>query len=158
MLFLNNKGKITWSTNLHGTIRNAKLNFIEGDYHNFEIHDTHAKSTSNFIFFPEDFNFEKKNLEKVISQIELILSKIAEIIKIHLKCYSESNNCFEVFGIDFMIKKDFTVILIEINDNYGFHNENKNEYDTEESRRIWRIYIQKFVRWIYENGIAPVYK
>jgi len=57
-----------------------------------------------------------------------------------------------------MIKKDFTVIIIEINDNYGFHDENKNEYDTKESRSIWRIYIQNFVRWIYENGIAPVYK
>ena len=158
MLFLNNKGKITWSINLNGTARYAKLNFINKDYHNLEIHDTHAKSTNRFIYFPEDFNFKKKNTEKIISQIELILSKVAEIIKPHLKCFSESNNCFEVFGIDFMIKKDFTVILIEINDTYGFHNENKNEYDTEESRRIWRIYIREFVNWIYDNGIAPVYK
>jgi len=116
MLFLNNKGKITWSINLNGTARYAKLNFINKDYHNLEIHDTHAKSTNRFIYFPEDFNFKKKNTEKIISQIELILSKVAEIIKPRLKCFSESNNCFEVFGIDFMIKKDFTVILIEIND------------------------------------------
>jgi hypothetical protein len=157
MLFLNNKGKITWNINLHGTARYAKLNFIDGDYHNLEIHDSHAKSTSRFIYFPEDFNYGKKNTEKIISQIELILSKVAEIIKLHLKCYPESNNCFEVFGIDFMIKKDFTVMLIEVNDVYGFHNENKNEYDTEESRSIWLRYIKKFIRWIYDNGIAPVY-
>ena len=157
MLFLNNKGKITWSTNLHGTTRHAKLNFIEDDYHNLEIHDTHAKSTSRFIFFPEDFNFEKKNTEKIISQIELVLSKVAEIVKLHLKCYPESNNCFEVFGIDFMIKKDFTVMLIEVNEGYGFHNENKNEYDTEESRKTWHRYIKEFVNWIYDNGIGPVY-
>jgi hypothetical protein len=158
MLFLNNKGKITWSNNLHGKIRHAKYDFINNDYNNLEIHDTHAETTSRDIFFPEDFNFRKENKEKILSQMELILSKVAEIIKPHLKCYTESNNCFEVFGIDFMIKKDFTVILIEINDSYGIHTDNKNQYDTQESRRIWRMYIKKFVNWIYENGIAPVYK
>ena len=158
MLFLNNRGNITWSNNLHGKIRHAKYDFINDDYNNLEIHDTHAETTSRDIFFPEDFNFRKKNTEKVLSQMELILSKVTEIIKPHLKCYTENNNCFEVFGIDFMIKKDFTVILIEINDSYGIHTDNKNEYDTQESKRIWRRYVQEFVNWIYENGIEPVYK
>jgi hypothetical protein len=122
-----------------------------------EIHDTHAKSTSRDIYFPEEFNYGKKNIEKVLSQMELILSKVAEIIKPHLKCFSENNNCFEVFGIDFMLKNDYTVMLIEINDNYGIHSHDKNEYDTEKSRKVWHTYVKKFVRWIYDNGIAPIY-
>ena len=90
--------------------------------------------------------------------MELILSKIAEIIKPHLKCFSNSNNCFQVFGIDFMVKDDFTVMLIEINDSYGLYSENKNEYDTKQGNKIWRMYIKEFVKWIYDNGIEPVYK
>jgi hypothetical protein len=158
ILFLNNKGNITWSANLHGTARHAKYDFINRDYNNLEIHDTHAKTTSRNIFFPEDFNFGRENTEKVLSQMELILSKVAEIVKPHLKCFPESNNCFQVFGIDFMMKDDFTVMLIEVNDNYGIHNENKNEYNTEEGSKVWCMYTKEFVRWIYDNGIAPVYK
>ena len=157
MLFLNNHGKITWSTNLHGRIMYAKKEFIYSDYHDLEIHDTHGKSTFHNIFFPEEFNYGKENTEKVLLQMEMILSKVAEIIKPYLKCFTESNNCFEVFGIDFMIKDDFTVILIEINDNYGIPNDNKNEYDTEQGKELWNIYIKKFVKWIYDNGIAAVY-
>ena len=155
ILFLNNQGKITWSTNLHGTIIPAKSDFINDDYSNFDIHDTHSCPYN--IFFPEEFNYGKENTEKVLSQMELILSKVAEIIKPHLKCFSESNNCFEVFGIDFMIKKDFTVVLIEVNETYGFSSENKNEYNTEEGRKVWCMYIKEFVNWIYDNGIAPIY-
>jgi hypothetical protein len=110
------------------------------------------------IFFPEEFNFGKENTEKVLLQMELILSKVAEIVKPHLKCFTESNNCFEVFGIDFIVKDDFTVILIEINEKYGFSNYNNNEYDTEERRKEWRLYVKEFVNWIYDNGIALVYK
>jgi hypothetical protein len=157
MLFLNNRGKITWSTNLHGRIMYAKKDFKYSDYHDLEIHDTHGRSTFHNIFFPEEFNYGKENTEKVLLQMEMILSKVAEIIKPHLKCFTESNNCFEVFGIDFMIKNDFTVILIEINDGYGIPNDNKNEYDTEQGKEIWNIYIKEFVKWIYDNGIAAVY-
>lgn len=158
MLFLNNRGNITWSTNLHDSIWYSKLDFVNSDYHNLDIHGSHHRHTLYDIFFPEDFNFGKENTEKVLSQIELILSKVAEIVKTYLKCYPESNNCFEVFGIDFMIKKDFTVMLIEVNEGYGFCSENKNEYDTEEGRKVWRLYIKEFIRWIYDNGINPVYK
>ena len=158
VIFLYNNGKIIWSANLHGTARHAKYDFINRDYNNLEIHDTHAKTTSRNIFFPEDFNFGRENTEKVLSQMELILSKVAEIVKPHLKCFPESNNCFQVFGIDFMVKDDFTVMLIEVNDNYGIHNENKNEYNTEEGSKVWCMYIKEFVKWIYDNGIAPVYK
>jgi len=164
ILFLNNQGKITWSTNLHGRIFCARTNFINGNYDNLEIHDTHGRYSTRNIYFPEEFNYGKENTEKVLFQMELILSKVVEMIKTNLKCFPESNNCFEVFGIDFMVKNDFTVILIEINDDVGnpsFPLENKiNEEDKqyEENNRLWRLYIIEYVNWIYDNGIAPVYK
>ena len=157
MLFLNNRGKITCSNNLHGNIWYAKSDYINNDYHNLDIHDTHGRYTTRNIFFPEEFNYGKKNTENVLSQMEMILSKVAEIFKTHLKCYPENNNCFEVFGIDFMVKNDFTVVLIEVNDTYGINSDNKNEYDTEEGRKEWLLYVREFVKWIYDNGIAPVY-
>jgi hypothetical protein len=158
ILFLNNRGKITWSTNLHGSIICSVKNFVNSDYHNLEIHDTHGKYGERYIFFPEEFNYGKENMENVLSQMELILSKVAEIVKPHLKCFTESNNCFEVFGIDFMVKNDFTVILIEINENYGFYNYSEYKNKTEESRKVWNTYVKEYVNWIYDNGIAPVYK
>jgi hypothetical protein len=56
-----------------------------------------------------------------------------------------------------MVKNDFTVVLIEVNDTYGISSDNKNEYDTEEGRKEWLLYIREFIKWIYDNGIAPVY-
>ena len=157
ILFLNNKGNITWTTNLHGSIYYATIDFVNDNYHNLEIHDTHGKYSIRNIYFPEDFNYGKENTEKVLSQIELILSKVAEIIKPYLKCFSESKNCFEVFGIDFMVKKDYTVMLIEVNDGYGFPRNHIIEYDTIHYKELWRSYVKEFVRWIYDNGIGPVY-
>ncbi len=155
ILFLNNGGKITSSINLHGRIFCAKTNFINDNYDNLEIHDTHGRYSIRNIYFPEEFNYDKENTEKVLSQMELILSKVAEMIKSNLKCFPESNNCFEVFGIDFMIKNDFTVILIEINDDVGIRNYNK--YYTEEGNKMWHMHVKKYVKWIYDNGISPIY-
>jgi hypothetical protein len=164
ILFLNNRGKITWSTNLHGRIFCARTNFINGNYDNLEIHDTHGRYSTRNIYFPEEFNYGKENTDKVLLQMELILSKVVEMIKTNLKCFPESINCFEVFGIDFMVKNDFTVILIEINDDVGnpsfpLENQiNKEDKNYEENNRLWLIYVNEYVNWIYDNGIAPVYK
>ena len=157
ILFLNNKGKITWSTNLHGRIFCARKEFVDKDYYNLEIHDTHGRYSKRNVYFPEEFNYGKENTEKVLLQMEMILSKVAEIVKPHLNCYPESNNCFEVFGIDFMVKKDFTVMLIEVNDNYGAMSFPLNNRDDEENNRLWLLYVKEYVKWIYDNGIAPVY-
>jgi len=164
ILFLNNHGKITWSTNLHGRIFCARTDFINGNYHNLEIHDTHGRYSARNIYFPEEFNYGKENTEKVLSQMELILSKVVEMIKTNLKCFPESINCFEVFGIDFMVKNDFTVILIEVNDDVGnpsfpLDNQlNKEDVNYEENNRLWLLYVKEYVNWIYYNGIEPVYK
>ena len=158
ILFLYNNGKITWSTNLHGRILCAKTDFVNSNYHNLEIHDTHGRYSIRNIYFPEEFNYGKENTENVLSQMELILSKVAEIVKPYLKCFPESNNCFEVFGIDFMIKDDFTVMLIEINDDAGNPSFPIANFENEENNRLWRLYIIEYVKWIYENGIEPVYK
>lgn len=157
MLFLNNKGKITWTTFLHGRIFCAKTEFVDKDYYNLEIHDTHGRYSTRNIYFPEEFNYGKENTEKVLLQMELVLSKVAEIVKPYLKCFPESKNCFEVFGIDFMVKDDFTVMLIEVNDNYGFPSFPLNNRYDEENNRLWLLHVKEFVKWIYMSGIASVY-
>jgi hypothetical protein len=156
ILFLYHNGKISYSTNLHGRILCAKKNFVNSNYDDLEIHDTHGRFSKRNIYFPEEFNYGKENTNKVLSQMELILSNVAEIINPHLKCFDTSQNCFEVFGIDFMIEKDFNVILIEINDEAGnpsFPIGNKEDI---ENNRLWFLHIKDYVKWIYDNAISKV--
>ena len=157
ILFLNNNGKITWSTNLHGRILCAKTDFVNSDYHNLEIHDTHGRYSTRNIYFPEEFNYGKENTDNVLSQMEIILSNVVEIVKPNLKCFTESNNCFEVFGIDFMIKDDFTVVLIEINDDAGNPSFPIGNFENEENNKLWHLSVKNYVKWIYDNTIAHVY-
>ena len=107
--------------------------------------------------FQKNSIMEKKNTENVLSQMEMILSKVAEIVKPYLKCFKESKNCFEVFGIDFMIKDDFTVILIEVNDDAGNPSFPIDNRDNEENNKLWLVYVKEYVKWVYDKGIAPVY-
>jgi hypothetical protein len=153
ILFLNKNGKVTWNTNLHGRILCAKKNFINSDYHNLEIHDTHGKFSTRNIYFPEEFNYGKENTENVLSQMEMILSKVAEIVKPHLKCFTENKNCFEVFGIDFMINSNFTVFLIEVNDDVG---STSFPINNNQENKKWGLFVKEFVKWVYDYGIAPV--
>ena len=57
-----------------------------------------------------------------------------------------------------MIKDDFTVMLIEINDDVGNPSFPIDNYEDKENNRLWHLFIKKFVDWIYNKGIEPIYK
>jgi hypothetical protein len=162
MLFLYNNQELSYSINLNGRIWYARKEYINDNYNNLEIHDTHARYTERNIYFPEEFNYGKKNTDKVLSQINLILSKVVEIYKPYAKCYRDTENCFEVFGIDFMVEDDFNVILIEINDTLGLpplpYNNNEDTDNNSFMRKVdWISFIREYVKWIYDNAISKIF-
>jgi tubulin monoglycylase TTLL3/8 len=116
----------TWSFWKRGKAMTAKILYKKGDWTNKDIHDSHGETTPKDIYFPEDI-LPKEKYEYVYQQIELILGAAAKIVKPHVKCYEESKNCCEVFGIDFMITDDYTVKLIEINAEAGYGSKNEDK-------------------------------
>ena len=90
--------------------------------------------------------------------MNLILSKVVEIYKPYIKCYEKTKNCFEIFGIDFMIEDNFNVILIEINDTFGIPSFPYNKAnDTIENNRLWLSHVKEYVKWIYDNAISKIF-
>ena len=139
---------LTWSFWERGVIITANLPYKKGDWTNKDIHDTHFKSTSKDLYFPEDI-LPTKKYEHVYNQMELILSAVSEIVKQHVKCYDESVNCCEVFGVDFMITDDYTVKLIEINAEAGYTmKDTKNEK--------FKAFCSAYFDWFYKESLIPV--
>jgi hypothetical protein len=90
--------------------------------------------------------------------MNLILSKVVEIYKPYIKCFEGAENCFEVFGIDFMVEDDFNVILIEINDCIGTPSFPYNKTnDTIKNNTLWLLHVKEYVKWIYDNSISKIF-
>ena len=97
----------------------AKEKYIQGDYKNNKIHDSHSDGTLRGLFFPDDFHFlSKKEKEKITKDIILLFKKVKMIYK--ESCYQENRFCYEVFGADVMILEDLTVKILEVNGRIGF--------------------------------------
>ena len=88
--------------------------FINGDYRNKKIHDSHVGST-NDDYFLEDLPL---NVQKVVrDKVEKIYKLLVSNIK--AQPYSEAKNAYEILGIDVMVDKKLNVYLLEVNQNAG---------------------------------------
>ena len=105
-----------------GRIGIAKEMFSNNDYTNKNIHDSHM--TGEDLLYPRDFP-KPDMVESVNKQLVNILSYVTKIMAPDFKHYDEAKAGYELFGCDFMVRKDGTVILIEINFTPGFKNMNK---------------------------------
>jgi hypothetical protein len=112
-----------------GFIYTALLPYVKSDYSNKDIHDTHWGSTEKDYYYPKDLMYlGKDKIDYLNNQMRTILYKSSVIL------YGEKVNNFEnaknschVFGVDFMIKDNFDVMLIEINKYPGYKHKNKND-------------------------------
>ena len=99
----------------------AKKNFVLDDYHNIDIHDTHLSSTppSIYYYYERDFTKEygEKMTQKINKQMKTMFKSVLQCL--NAKCYSESKDCYELFGADVMITDTFQVKLIEVNTKIG---------------------------------------
>ena len=116
-----------------GRIFTAREKYKQNDWNNTDIHDTHMKSTVKDWFFPKDFTNENisslsgvgnSNLlpdntfeivYDIFKQIHNIFNSVSKLLEETAGVYENVKNGFNIFGIDLMIKDDFTVILIECN-------------------------------------------
>ena len=94
----------------------AKLPYVNGDYKNKEIHDSHFKTTiREFMTLDKDFKniYGEEKVNYIFNQTKYIVKYIYKLI--NAKCYPEVKNCFNIYGFDIMILDDFTVKIIENN-------------------------------------------
>jgi hypothetical protein len=115
----------TFSTHMldFGRIFISKLPYLQSDWNNPDIHDTHMKSTPEDWFFPEDFtnaNLQRNDItldtiNNIFKQIKQIFVAVSELLSKSVSLYDNVENGFNIFGIDLMINHDLTVILIECN-------------------------------------------
>ncbi len=140
----------------------AKLPYVDGDYGNSDIHDTHAGTTDYNIWFPEDFptaNGAERALvcTHIISQIQSCLDVVAKILAPNAKPYDGCADAYEVLGCDFLVTADHCVKLLEINDHTGFAPCGVKNFDP--SKGPWTDDFNKFsadyFAWVYKNAIAP---
>lgn len=103
----------------------AKKDYVKNNFINKDIYNTHwQEDRSKQFVFPIDFynEFGYDKTEIIHNQIKTISNKFFDILKnkITLKCYSETKNCYEIFGVDLMVDDNFNVKIIEFNEKPGF--------------------------------------
>lgn len=101
-------------------VYNAMKEFVLKNFNNENIHNSHGKKMSNKDLQDAILKFYTLYRDK-IALITREIVKICEIIKKHIiyKCYSNSEDCFSLIGLDIMITNDFNVKLIEVNKRAG---------------------------------------
>lgn len=96
-----------------GKILTAKLPYIEGDYLNKDIHDTHVDSTDDDYFFPEDLIKHKSIIDmnefnKIFEKMRIILSIISKIAFTNFETYPNAKNSYAIYGVDFIMSRDLS--------------------------------------------------
>ncbi len=108
-----------------GGIYTANLPYKNSDFTNKGIHDTHFSSSGGAYFFPEGLynNTQPKisnynDFMKVYNNLCDCLIYVSKIAVSSIQQYQNAQNTYEIYGIDVMVRDDFTVFIIEINARY----------------------------------------
>ena len=147
-----------------GKMFTALKDFELGNFQDMDIHDTHAKSTKGDLYFIEDFSkgtlssytrgviedpSEVEKLQRnIMGQITVISQSIIRILWEKIGPHAESENAFEIFGMDYMVRDDGTVVLIEVNDKVGYAFNDQNQRSKEFSKG--------FFYWVCNRALASV--
>jgi hypothetical protein len=108
--------------------------YVKGDWNNKDIHDTHFHGREGEKF-PAALNLSQVIMHKLYKQLYELYSIINKILKVNSKCYSESRNCFALFGADLMITNDYNIKILEFNDSPGLGYEDQ-EYVPDEKKSV----------------------
>lgn len=96
----------------------AEKPYVRGNWEDKAVHDTHFHHGIGYEW-PFDMNFTMEQWQKVKAQFDYIYACVLDVMKNKGECYSDSKQCFELLGLDFMITEDLRVVLIEVNDKIG---------------------------------------
>ena len=103
----------------HGEIAIARSPYIDGEWNNKRVHDTHFYGRDGDKW-PDALNINPAILTDIDSQFVELYKFIHDILKKeHVGCYTESLSCFELFGVDLMITDKYQVKIIELNSKTG---------------------------------------
>jgi len=130
-----------------GKILTAKLPYINYDFSNKDIHDTHVGSTPIPLFFPTDFPDQSMlpNINTQLDQLEIELSSLA---KFTTHFTDQTKTAYEVFGMDIMVLSTGEIKLLEINDRVGYWSDNSNERTKQ--------FIIDHSEWQWNEAILPL--
>ncbi len=135
----------------------SKDKFVNNNYQNKNIHDTHYRHNDDDYIFP--VHFTSKNINKNIKDEDIIIIlykikdicyKMSEIYSREVKLMYNSQNGFHIFGFDIMIDNNLNPILIECNryQNTGL------DYNNE-----MKVLFEKyFLDWIINIVIRPLFQ
>lgn len=135
-----------------GEIFTAKTKYKKTDFGNLDIHDTHFKYTDDYYLFPRDLVKYKSipNMEtydKIYTEMRNALNMVSRIAVMNFTSFTNSDNSWSSFGMDYIITDDYNVKILEINDIYtGYCG-----YNLKECNEIHN----KYWNWIKECVILP---
>lgn len=126
----------------------AKKPYIQDDWNNKDIHDTHFKTSySRTLEYPADLDFiTAENINYIDYQIYDISRCVIEIINRTQSavCWEGTKHCFYIIGMDILIDTDYRARILEINENAVIYNDNPN-------------YKQDLVAGIIYNLVDPYF-
>jgi hypothetical protein len=134
-----------------GWIITAKSQYENTDWNNKDIHDTHLQSTTiNGIVYPNDLygrttpNIkDEKDFEKIDNNMRECVKYISSVAASNIYNFNNAANTYEVYGLDFFIRDDFSTFIMEINSKYVGYKD------------FPKVLEKKYFEWIHENVIKP---
>ena len=134
----------------------SKNKFINDDYQNKKIHDTHYRYNDDDYIFPNHFTTENLNkvinendIQKILDDIKLICFKMAFIFSKSVKLMSNTKNGFHLFGFDIMLDENLNPILLECNRFQGTGLDHSQEMKT--------LFENKFFDWMNDIILKPLF-
>jgi hypothetical protein len=100
----------------------AKKNYEKNNYNDNKIHITHYPGKENMYIFPYDFYkfYDIDKTKKIFDELKYISKKIFKFIQnFNLTCYTETKNCYEIFGIDILLNDNLELKILELNERIG---------------------------------------
>lgn len=137
-------------------LAHAKEDYIKDDFKNIDIHDSHFRSTSRRLFFPNAFEntLTENQIQDLMEQINMIGKYI--IGSLDVGCYKESKYCYEVLGVDIIITKDLQCKIMEVQmTNISFATTKFNDALDEE---LFESCMENVIDYYYPpaNPIEPI--
>lgn len=137
----------------NGLIYTSEKPYIKGDWENLAIHDTHIRRTKkNYYFkkYAQKIDGAPKNIyNKLYKQMDTICKFIYKEIKGDLAPPDFSQDAFGVYGLDFLVKEDFTVSFLEANVMPSYKScigKMSDDYSD---------FSYEYYLWTYNTAIAP---
>ena len=102
-----------------GEIAHSKEPYVQDDYANPMVHDTHIK-WSEERRFPRDYPGGQLAAEKILGLARGMLTRVSEVLLPTVCPYAGCQGGYEVYGVDLMVDSLGRAWLIEINSRPGY--------------------------------------